>query len=210
VALDVPERLLRDAVERGRGLARQGAGVAVERRVDLELEARVLAGLAGEPLERRDEPQVVEHARVDRVGHRAQLLERIAGEPADRHEALGEGRVAAVARGGGQLVRQRGERLRRGVVQLARDAGALVVLGADGEGGERPHALAVVLERVEEEVHRAAEPRDLGVGHRRRDHPGAEVAAPNAGGGRLQLADRAEREPTSSGLTRARGERAPR
>ena len=63
---------------------------------------------------------------------------------------------------------ERAQRLRGRIVQLARDARALVVAGADDLRRELARARAVGGEMVEQIVERAADAREVAVGERRR------------------------------------------
>ena len=80
--------------------------------------------------ERRHEAVVVERGRAQRAGERQQLLHRLRGEGLDLLE-LGAQPGRDVERGGLQAQQDRGQRLVDLVVEVLRDPGALLLLGAD-------------------------------------------------------------------------------
>jgi hypothetical protein len=105
-----------------------------------------------------------------------------------------------VQRAGGRLARrrrdehlERAQRLRRRVVQLARDVRALLVPGADHLRGQVAHPHAVGGEVVEELVQRVADAHEVAVGQPRARHARPEVAGGDPLGRRLELAQREER-----------------
>ena len=70
---DVRQRLLDDAVERGLDL---GGSRPTPRRLEVDRDARLLGEALREPLERGDEPEVVERFRPQLDGQPANVLER--------------------------------------------------------------------------------------------------------------------------------------
>ena len=80
--------------------------------------------------ERGHEAVVVERGRAQRAGERQQLLHRLRGEGLDLLE-LGAQPGRDVERGGLQAQQDRGQRLVDLVVEVLRDPGALLLLGAD-------------------------------------------------------------------------------
>jgi hypothetical protein len=82
------------------------------------------------------------------------FFQRLGRHVAQHRDALVERGRRALLRRDAELQHQRGEHLRRGVVQLAGDARPLLVLRADHLRGEPPHALAVLGEPVQQRVDR--------------------------------------------------------
>ena len=107
--------------------------------------------------ERRLEPEVVERRRAQLAGQGEQLLHRLVGERPDLGQLAGELRRRLLARRL-EAQQQAGERLVDLVVQVARDPGALLLLG--GERGARGPA-ALGLEPLEHADERLVQALDL-------------------------------------------------
>ena len=122
--------------------------------------------LAGERLDRRDEPEIVQHRRAQLQRHPPHALERLGGQhPEVRHRALERLRIRR-ALSYPLPHQQRGERLGRLVVQLPGDPQALLLLGLDDLGGERAESGAVLVKLIEHRVQRLAQRLDLRVAER--------------------------------------------
>ena len=123
---DVGERLLHDSVERSLHVA--GQSRLSERGVEVDPNVRLFSERLGQPLERRYEPEVVEHRRAQLYGQAAHVLERAH----DVLPQLGERRARRVV---GQRFLERfqpqqdgGERLAGLVVELAGQPASLQLL----------------------------------------------------------------------------------
>ena len=166
MARGVAQRLLRDTIQRSR--ERCGNWRIEFRRVHLHVERRLRSRLPSQPLERRNEAQVVEHAGMHGVGERSHFLQRFRGELAQRRNPRVQRGGGAFPCSGAELEHHRRENLRRGVMQLARDAGALLVLRADHLRGKLTFARTILGEPVEQRVERRAHTRHVTVGEHTR------------------------------------------
>src|SRR2546423_6110382 len=146
---DIVNGRLRHPVEYRRGRCRDALSIYGR---DVNLDATDLADLATELLERGGEAQIVEHARMDRVREEPDLLEGGLRLLSHCIESLGQGRICTIARGGAQLKHQRSQLLRRGIVELSREARPLTIASVDHRCCQCAHARAIGNEAVEQEV----------------------------------------------------------
>jgi hypothetical protein len=185
----IAERLLGHTIQHRSGQTRNRCPVVGE---CLDVEPFLLARLARQPGERGSEAQVIEHARMDRVREGPHLLERFGDHVANRRDALVQHGGLVLPRGDSQLEHDCGEHLRRRVVQLAGDAGALLVLRVDHLRGEPADAGAVGSQIVEQRVQRRPHARHVAVGEGARRDARLEVARRHPRRSQLEIAQRTE------------------
>src|SRR5579883_1094914 len=170
---NVGQRFLNDAVDHDLDLVWQALFHAARVEVDLDLGSAL--EIIGIPLQSGNKPQVVQSARAEIEGELSHLLENPSGLAPHLSDPCRQLLWGGTLLDHAEPDQQRGQRLRRLIVQFARDALAFLLLCRENLPRERADALAIDLQAVEHRIHRINELVNLGVAKGHMAGPRAEV-----------------------------------
>ena len=139
---DVAQRFLHDAVDADLDLRRQPR---VHRLRQLRADAGAMRKIPKVGRERRGQPEIVEHGRVQQLRHVADAAQRGLADVARFLERGSDARVDVGAKRDADVHLDGGQRLADLVVQLARQRAALLFLDVDEPRGQALEILAVLL-----------------------------------------------------------------
>jgi hypothetical protein len=126
-----------------------------------------LSGCVSQRFERSGQPKVFRHAWIQRPRNISDLIECGPEQIASISQVRGTCTSPDVVDCGGNLEACCGESLRYGILEIARDLGALISLLVYDIGAELSHALAARGESVEHVIHGIGEMRESRVGYER-------------------------------------------
>ena len=147
--------------------------------------------IPGEPLEGRDETEIVQDARVHGVREQQDLFEGVdRKQPRSRDTSLQDFARCVVGRlyADTELHHESRERLSHGVVQFARNDGPLPISGGYHLGRQSSCASAVSHQAVQQNIEHARDTRDMAIGEHRSRNARVEITVPDVVNGFLECA----------------------